>query len=364
MLRIGFVGAGLIAWAHALGLKAMIDDGVIDASIVAAYDPHERKAEGFIEALGSPDAAAVGDAAQVAARADAIWVCTPTSAHRGAVEAALEQGRAVFCEKPLDRDLAGAASLVDAVVAAGVPSQSGLVLRSAPVFRALRDLVASGELGEPMAAIFRDDQFFPIKGHYASQWRGDVAQSGGGCLIEHSIHDVDILRFCFGEVEGVTAHTANHAGHPGVEDLASVALVFASGAVAQLTSVWHDILSRGSTRRIEVFCREGMVSLNNEFLGPLRVQTSEVTEDRPCPSPEWVDALPLAKDRTGLAIRAYVEPYHGFIEAVTTGRSPEPGLDVALEAHRLVDAAYRSAEAGGLPVDMRTSAARTTADRT
>jgi hypothetical protein len=110
-----------------------------------------------------------------------------------------------------------------------------------------------------------------------------------------------------------------------VEDLASVALVFASGMVAQLTSVWHDILSRGSTRWIEVFCREGMVSLNNEFLGPLRVQTSEVTEDRPCPSPEWVDALPLAKDRTGLAIRAYVEADHGFIEAVTDGRAPSPG---------------------------------------
>ena len=354
MLRIGFVGAGLIAWAHALGLKAMIDDGVIDASIVAAYDPHERKALGFMEALGSTDGAAVADAGEVAARADAVWVCTPTSSHRAAVDDAIARGRPVFCEKPLDRDLAGAASLVETVAAAGVPSQCGLVLRSAPVFRALRDLVAGGELGEPMAAIFRDDQFFPIRGHYASQWRADVAQSGGGCLIEHSIHDVDILRFCFGDVEQVIGVTANHAGHPGVEDLASVSLVFASGMVTQLTSVWHDIMSRGSTRRIEVFFRRGMVSLNNEFRGPLRVQTSDVTEDRPCPSPEWVDALPLPNDRTGLAIRAYVEPDRAFVEAVTEGRPPEPGLDVALGAHRLVDAAYRSAAAGGAPVDLRT----------
>jgi predicted dehydrogenase len=266
-------------------------------------------------------------------------------------------GKALFCEKPIDRDLAAATELVEAVAGSGAPSQCGLVLRSAPVFLALRALVESGTLGDPMAAVFRDDQFFPIRGHYASQWRGDVAQSGGGCLIEHSIHDVDILRFCFGEVDRVSARTANHAGHEGVEDLAAVTLSFASGFEAQLTSVWHDIMTRGSTRRIEVFCREGMISLSNEFRGPLRIQTSEGIEVRECPSPAWVDDLPLDNDETGIVLRAYVEADRGFIDAVAAGRTPEPGLDVALVAHRLVDAAYRSAAHGGDPVDLRREAA-------
>ena len=52
MLRVGFVGSGLIAWAHGLGLKAMIDGGVLDASIVAVHDEHERRARGFADALG------------------------------------------------------------------------------------------------------------------------------------------------------------------------------------------------------------------------------------------------------------------------------------------------------------------------
>ena len=201
-----------------------------------------------------------------------------------------------------------------------------------------------------MAAIFRDDQYFPIRGTYASQWRADVSQAGGGCLIEHSIHDVDILRFCFGEVATVAARTANHAGHQGVEDLATVSMSFESGLEATLTSVWHDILSRGSTRRVEVFCREGMVWLEDEFRGPLHVQTSEGAEVRPCPSPAWVDALPLPDDEIGLAVRAYVEADRAFLDAVVEGRPPAPGLDEALEAHRLVDAAYRSAAGGGVPV--------------
>ena len=210
-------------------------------------------------------------------------------------------------------------------------------------------------MGAPMAAVFRDDQYFPIQGTYASQWRADVSQAGGGCLIEHSIHDLDILRFCFGDVDSVVARTANHAGHPGVEDLAAVTLSMASGFEAQLTSVWHDIMSRGSTRRLEVFFRQGMVWLDDEFRGPLHMQTSEGTEVRDCPSPPWVDALPLADDEVGLAVRAYVEADRAFIDAVTGGRRPEPGLDIALEAHRLVDAAYRSAADGGVPIPVRST---------
>jgi predicted dehydrogenase len=91
-----------------------------------------------------------------------------------------------------------------------------------------------------------------------------------------------------------------------------------------------------------------MVWLDDDFRGPLHVQTREASEARPCPSPEWVDALPLPDDAVGLAIRAYVEADRSFVDAVTSGRPPEPGLDVALEAHRLVDAAYRSAAGGGL----------------
>ena len=259
-------------------------------------------------------------------------------------------GCAVFCEKPLAPDLGGAEALAAAVAASGVPTQVGLVLRFAPVFRALRDLIASGELGAPMTAIFRDDQYFPVQGVYGSTWRGDVEVAGGGCLIEHSIHDLDILRFCLGEVTGVTGRTGNFSGHEGVEDLATVSLQFASGACAELVSVWHDILSRGSTRRVEVFCRQGMAWLDNDFLGPLHVQTTGGTEVRPCPPPGWVRDLALGDDDIGLAISAYVEADRAFLDAMSEGRAPAPSFADAVVAHRLVDAGYRWSASGGAPV--------------
>ena len=350
MLRVGFIGSGLIAWAHGLSLKALIDGGVVEAEIVAVHDRSERRARGFADVVGGDDIDVVADAAEVARRSDAIWVCTPTSAHRAAVDEALAAGRAVFCEKPLDVDLRRATELVEAVNAAGVPSQSGLVLRSAPVFRALRDLVQGGTLGAPMAAVFRDDQYFPIQGTYASRWRADATQAGGGCLIEHSIHDLDILRYCFGDVASVVARTANHAGHPGIEDTAAVTLSFASGFEAQLTSIWHDILSRG----LDAPAR-GLLPRGHGVVGRRCPRPASRADQRGHRGP----GLPIA----ALGGRAPVGRRRGRPRCARLrrgrprlprcgrrGRPPEPGLDVALEAHRLVDAAYRSAAQDGAPI--------------
>jgi myo-inositol 2-dehydrogenase / D-chiro-inositol 1-dehydrogenase len=347
VLRIGFIGTGVIAWAHSIGLHAMIKAGVIDANITAAYDCDQRRSAAFASAAG---ALAVKNLAEVLERCDAVWVCTPTACHDAAVELAVASGRAVFCEKPLAVDLARAEHLAAVVRELGAASQVGLVLRSTPVFRSLRDLASSEELGPAMSVVFRDDQFFPVQGHYASTWRKDFDQAGGGCLIEHSIHDLDILEFCLGPAVELSARTRNFAGHPGIEDVASVSLSFASGATAELTSVWHEILSRPSTRRVELFCRDGLVCVDNDYGGPLYIETSEGTSVRSCEIPDWVGDLPLRHDQVGLALRMYVEEDRAFVESVTGGRAPGPTFDDALRAHTLADAAYRSASAGGEPI--------------
>ncbi len=349
MLEIGFVGAGVIAWAHAIGIQAMIEGGVLDAGVVAVHDPDGERARGFAAANG---AEVVASAGEVIERCDAVWVCTPTATHRRIVEEAAGSGRAVFCEKPLATDLAEAEAMAIAVSESRIPSQVGLVLRFAPVFRQLRDLLSSRELGPPMAAVLRDDQYFPVQGLYRSTWRGDVEQAGGGCLIEHSIHDLDILRFCLGEVVELSGTTDSLSGRRGVEDLATVSMRFECGARAEIVSIWHEILSRGSTRRLEVFCQQGMAWLDNDFSGPLHVQTGDGTEVVRCPPPPWVEELPLAHDDVGLAIRAYVEADRAFLEALSAGSVPAPSFAEAVVAHRMVDAAYRSAASGGNPVEL------------
>ena len=111
-----------------------------------------------------------------------------------------------------------------------------------------------------MTVVFRDEQAFPIQGHDLSDWRKDVEIAGGGTLIEHSIHDLDLLTWLAGEVASVQAQTRNFAGHEGIEDLASVTLSFANGATGQLTSIWHNMEDRAASRYLELFLEARTVS--------------------------------------------------------------------------------------------------------
>ena len=347
-LRIGFVGGGVIAWAHTLSIRSLNKAGLVEARLACVYDADPEHHRQFADA-NRITACATAD--EVAEQSDVVFVCTSTAGHLDAVRAAVARGRPVFCEKPLGRSLGEAEAIAEVVRSAGVASQVGLVLRTAPVFGALGELVAGGVLGRPMAVQWRDDQFFPIQGHYASTWRADREIAGGGTLLEHSIHDVDILRQCFGEIAQLSGLTANFAGHDGIEDTAVGSLRLASGALATMTSVWHDVLSRPSTRRVEVLFEEGFVVLEDDFVGPMTIQTTAGTEVRACPPPGWVRDLPLPDTAVGLSVRQYAAEDHAFLDAVAAGRSPDPGIDEALAAHRIVDAWYRSADAGGAVVE-------------
>lgn len=346
-LRIGFVGSGAIAWAHALALRSLIRAQVIDAELAVVHDRDPARSAEMAERLHMEQADSPEALVQ---RCDAVYVCTSTAGHLETVRKAAAAGRALFCEKPLGRSLAEATALAEIVGGAGVLAQVGLVLRSAPVYLELAALAASGELGRCMAATMRDDQFFPVQGHYASSWRKDVAEAGSGTLLEHAIHDVDIARMCFGRVSSVSGQTRNLAGHEGIEDCAAGWLSFESGMVVTMLSAWHWVLSRPSTRRVEAVFERGFVHFEDDFTGPITVETSERATTRRCDPPGYVDSVELPPGRVGIGVRPYVEENKRFVEAVTTGIAPRPGIEEALAAHRVVDAWYRSAAEGGAPI--------------
>jgi predicted dehydrogenase len=215
--------------------------------------------------------------------------------------------------------------------------------------------VHSGRLGRPMAVVFRDDQYFPNQGQYASAWRADASIAGGGTLLEHSIHDIDILRWLLGEVTAVAARTACYAGHAGIEDVAVATLTFESGATASLTSVWHQILTRPSTRRLEVIGEDGIALIDEERYpgrgtGPLRIEAGGSIEEVPCPAAAWVDELPISDPAWRRYAGEYAPANRAFLDALAAGRPAAPDLRVAVAAHRVADAIYRSAAAGGGPM--------------
>ncbi len=348
MIRVGIVGCGHIGTVHSFALAQLRKAGLVDAAVVATHDDSRPRAEAL--ARHHPGAVVHDDVRSLVGAVDAVWVCTWTAAHLEVVRAAVAQRRAVFCEKPLAPTAAQAREV--AALLGEVPHQVGLVLRHAPVFARLAELAASGREGRLLAVTFRDDQYFPIQGIYGSTWRKDVGRAGGGTLLEHSIHDVDVLRWIAGaDPEWVSASVRAVAGYAGIEDVATVLLHFPS-CEATLTSVWHQVTSRPSTRRVEVFCEHAVCSTDDDHLGPIEVQRAGGTETLVADPPEWVSRLSVP-EVLAKPLALYAEPAKAFLDALADhGEAARgwPDVTVAMVAHEIVEAAYASARAGGAPV--------------
>ena len=345
-VRVGLIGAGHSGGFHSRALRAVLRRELADGEYVAVADHDRTRAAAFASAADLPICLNDGHALIDRPEVSAVYICTPTREHRELVLHAARAGKAIFCEKPLAMDLATARELTAAVQAAGVVNQVGLVLRFSPILTVLKELMSDARLGRPMSLLFRDDQFFPIQGHYGSDWRGDVAQAGGGALIEHSIHDLDLLRWLLGEPEWLRAATRNFAGHAGIEDLANVQLGYAGGCIASLTSIWHNVLSRPSSRQIEVFFENGYFALEQDFLGPIRMHTAwdgRVELSEADVFARYCRLAGLEDEALRVAARRWSLEDLSFLRAAAGGGPAFPDFAVALRAHELVDAVYRSA---------------------
>jgi predicted dehydrogenase len=354
-LNVALIGCGLRGRFHSFALRGLSHLGLVDINYAAVCDLDETRARSFAEAARVPtvstDPQEIIDSPDV----DVVYITVPTAGHKDLVLRAAKRGKHIFCEKPLATTLADVEEMVAAVERAGVKAGVGLILRHSPIITVLKSLTEDPTLGRLMVITFRDDQFFPIQGHYASDWRKDRDIVGSGTLLEHSIHDVDILRWFGGEVRTVRGSLRNFAGHEGVEDLALANLQFESDAQADLVSIWHSVLGRPSTRRLELFFEKGVFIIDNDFLGPIHLQTharnAETVSEQEVRQ-RYLEIVGLGGQAVfEEALRYSLEDYF-FLKAVAEGRDPFPDFRVALQAHRIVDAIYRSAAAGGAEITL------------
>lgn len=335
IVRVGFLGAGLIATFHSKMLNVCGE--TFDRAGV--YDVVGERAESFAAASGS---FTCSSEEEVLDGCDAVYICTWTSEHPRLVRAAAERGLAVFCEKPLATTLDTAREMADVVEAAGVTNQVGLILRRSPAFTVLKEMIQRPESGRVMSVVFRDDQHIPIRGMYGSTWRSDVTKAGAGTLLEHSIHDVDLLESVIGPIVSVSARAADFHQIKGIEDVVVGTLAFDNGAIGSLTSVWHDVDARPSLRRIEVFCERAWVVVDGDWFGPVRWVLADGTEG----SLEGADLVDRAQALRGEDLN----PDGAFVRAARDGVPAYPDFRTGVRAHEITEALYRSARAGGQPV--------------
>ena len=197
-IRIGVIGCGAIARSH---LHAYAELGEEMAIVIALCDVDEERLAGAAESW--PRARTTRDFAEMLAPGDLdmVLVATMPNTHAQMAIAALEAGAHVFCEKPFATCLAEATAILDTAARVGRQVQLGTNMRYIPSSLYLRDLVASGEVGDPLFC--RASAY-----HLNPPWWGphyQLARSGGGVLASTLVHVLDLGMWIAGSPNPVSA---------------------------------------------------------------------------------------------------------------------------------------------------------------
>ncbi len=361
-LRIGLIGTGNIGRTHLTALASLAHAGLVNVRVTALCDIDKEALESAAQLFDVRRTYTDYQDLVSSDDVDVVYVCTPTNRHSDMVKAAARAGKAVFCEKPLAHSCPQARDMLAVTQDRGVHAGVGLVLRYDQLLVYARDLIQNNDFGEPLLVHIRDDQRFPIDYLYYSKWRGEKAIAGGGTLLEHSIHDVDLLLWFFGNIENVYARVGFRSERE-VEDIASVSLRHTSGLLSTLDSVWHWV-ERPNERLLEMFFERGYIAIHLEsgdrFLEyqlqgstPVRVGVRQADDalmrqlnlDRSSLSQEAMDAI------TRVGPERYAALNYAFLRSISRNEGPSPSFADAIAAHRVVDAAYESANLNR-PVDL------------
>jgi 1,5-anhydro-D-fructose reductase (1,5-anhydro-D-mannitol-forming) len=249
MLRWGLIGASTIAREWMAPAIAAQPDSMVAA--VASADA--ARARRYAQELGIPRAHDSVDDLLADPDIDVVYISTTNEWHEAQTIAAARAGKHILCEKPLALSVAGARRMVDACGAAGVAFGTNHHLRNSAAHRAMRDLVASGAIGQPQAARVFHAVYLPP---HLQGWRIERPDAGGGVVLDITVHDADTLRFVLGdEIVAVTAMTASQGmARAGLEDAVMGVMRFGNGVLAQ----FHDAFTaRHAVTGFEVLGSEG-----------------------------------------------------------------------------------------------------------
>src|SRR5256714_6488784 len=285
-------------------------------------DADAPRAAALAKTLGAKHATSV-DAAL--AGADAAVIVTPTGTHAELIRRALDEGLAVFCEKPIALDLESTRRVVDHVDRTKGRVQIGFQRRFDAGFQEARRRVRGGDLGIVYSFHMTSRDAMPPPDAYV--------ETSGGQFVDQLIHDFDVTRWMFGEVDEVYA-TGSTLGFPQYAKYGDVAtsgvlLKLRGGAVGLLEAARHN--EAGYDIRVEVYGAEDTIAIG---LDP-RTPMSSVERDGPKMKNPAYPTFFVRFDAAYRAELAYFLRFaRGEVENACTVRDGMEALRIALAARR------------------------------
>ena len=255
MIKVGIIGAGRIGRVHITSITTRVPDAVIktvadpflndETAAWAKSMGVEHTTKDYKEIINDPEIAAV-------------LICSSTDTHSPISVEAIKAGKHVFCEKPIDHDIAKIKEVINALEGTNLKYQVGFNRRFDHNFESLQQAVAAGKVGKP--------EIIKITSRDPEPPSIDYVKVSGGMFLDMTIHDFDMARFIGGEVEEVYANATVMVdpaiGEAGDVDTALVALKFKSGAIGVIDNCRKACY--GYDQRLEVFGSGGQASAAND----------------------------------------------------------------------------------------------------
>lgn len=313
MTRIAVIGAGTMGEQHARSCL-----NLPEATVTWVADLDSDRAAALASTVGAR-ATTSADEAVGATDVDAVVVAVPTPFHRAITELAAARGKHVFCEKPIARTVEDARAMVAACERAGVRFMVGHVVRFFPEYARIYELLQEGAVGQVGVARAARLNAYP---HGRRRWYADFAASGGP-ILDMMIHDLDTLRWYFGEVERLYARGLSHTEHQPATDYALAVLRFANGVVAHVETSWAHTKFRTT---IEIAGSEGIIRHDSEETTSIRLESRGGA----------TETVSVQVPRNPLTESPYQRELRHFLTGIATG---EPFLITGEEAIRSLELA-------------------------
>lgn len=225
-VRIGFLStAHLHAWGYASGVRKNPD-----AKLVGIWDRDSERTTAFSRHF---ETTALTSQEALFEACDAVVICSENRRHAEDVESAAGAGKHILCEKPLVTSVEERDRVFAAVKSAGVQLMTSFPCRYSPAFLRLKERLQNDEIGKIVGICATN------RGRCPWGWFVQGELSGGGAMIDHTVHVADLLRILLkAEPISVQAFTGSNMYGQSWEDTAMLTLEFPGNVFATLDSSW------------------------------------------------------------------------------------------------------------------------------
>ena len=315
---------GLISFAHMHAPSYANALQTLGVGVAGIYDEDAARGAEMAARFGSRFFSELD--ALLAENLDGVVICSENINHRPHVEAAAGRVPHILCEKPIATTVEDAQAMISACERAGSKLQIAFPVRFAPPVQRLKALLEAGTLGRLISAKCTNH------GRLPGGWFVNREKAGGGAVIDHTVHVIDVLRWALGaDVTEVYAEVGHGLLHDTpIDDAGMLSFSFDNGVYGTLDTSWSRPVNYPiwGDVTIEILGERGLVRVD------AFKQTLTLTY-APSQKTEWV----------GWGSDADLGLLQDFLEMIQSGREPSVTGTDGLRALEVALAAYRSAEA-------------------